>query len=75
MDPSGTVHIPISQAMKLIEERGLPVRPNAPPPDVNTQTEAGIRSVDVQVASGRRFRMKGQRRMKSLDRRRLSSFR
>ena len=29
MDQSGAVHIPISQAMKLIEERGLPVRPNA----------------------------------------------
>ena len=38
MDQSGAVHIPISQAMKLIEERGLPVRPNAPPPEVNTQT-------------------------------------
>jgi hypothetical protein len=41
MDPSGAIHIPISQAMKLIEQRGLPVRPNAPPPEVNTQTEAG----------------------------------
>ena len=29
-DPSGAIHIPISEAMKLIEERGLPVRPNAP---------------------------------------------
>jgi len=29
-DPAGAIHIPISQAMKLIEERGLPVRPNAP---------------------------------------------
>ncbi len=38
LDQSGAVHIPISQAMKLIEERGLPVRPNAPPPEVNTQT-------------------------------------
>ena len=41
MDQSGVVHIPVSQAMKLIEERGLPVRPNAPPPELNTQTEAG----------------------------------
>ena len=50
MDQSGTIHIPISQAMKLIEERGLPVRPNAPPPDVNTQTEAGnTKMLDVQV--------------------------
>jgi hypothetical protein len=29
-DPSGNVHIPIDQAMKLIEERGLPVRPSTP---------------------------------------------
>ena len=29
-DGTGAIHIPISQAMKLIEERGLPVRPNAP---------------------------------------------
>jgi hypothetical protein len=29
-DPSGAIHIPISEAMKLIEQRGLPVRPNAP---------------------------------------------
>ena len=32
-DPSGAVHIPISLAMQLIAERGLPVRPNAPPAD------------------------------------------
>ncbi len=30
-DSAGTIHISISQAMKLVEERGLPVRPNAPP--------------------------------------------
>jgi hypothetical protein len=29
-DASGTIHIPISQAMKLIAERGLPVRPSPP---------------------------------------------
>ncbi len=29
-DSTGAIHIPISQAMKLIDERGLPVRPNAP---------------------------------------------
>jgi hypothetical protein len=40
-DPSGAVHIPISMAMQLIAERGLPVRPNAPPPEINTQTGAG----------------------------------
>jgi hypothetical protein len=64
MDQSGAVHIPISQAMKLVEERGLPVRPNAPPPDVNTQTDAGnTKMLNVQVgplapeASG----MKGQK--------------
>ncbi len=50
MDSTGVVHIPISQAMKLIEQRGLPVRPNAPPPDSNTQTEAGNpKMLDVQV--------------------------
>jgi len=27
LDKNGTVHIPISEAMKLIEERGLPVKP------------------------------------------------
>ena len=26
-DQNGTIHLPISEAMKLIEERGLPVRP------------------------------------------------
>ena len=41
MDPSGAVHIPIDMAMQLIAERGLPVRPNAPPPELNTQTGAG----------------------------------
>jgi len=30
-DASGTIHISISQAMKVIAERGLPVRPNPPP--------------------------------------------
>ena len=40
-DSTGTVHIPINQAMALIVERGLPVRPNAPPRDFNTPTESG----------------------------------
>jgi hypothetical protein len=40
-DSTGAVHIPISLAMKLIEERGLPTRPSAPPAEINTQTEAG----------------------------------
>jgi hypothetical protein len=31
-DSSGAIHIPISQAMKLIEKRGLPVRPSTPAP-------------------------------------------
>ncbi len=30
-DASGTVHLPIALAMKLVEERGLPVRPHSPP--------------------------------------------
>jgi len=38
-DPSGAIHIPISQAMKLIEERGLPVRPN-PPPEAGRETRS-----------------------------------
>jgi hypothetical protein len=40
-DSAGTVHIPINQAMSLIVERGLPVRPSAPPRDFSTQTESG----------------------------------
>lgn len=40
-DSQGVVHLPISMAMQLIAERGLPVRPNAPPPEINTQTGAG----------------------------------
>jgi hypothetical protein len=39
MDQSGVLHIPISQAMKLVAQRGLPVRPNAPPAEVNAQSE------------------------------------
>lgn len=39
-DANGTVHIPISDAMKLVEQR-LPVRPNAPPPELTAQMEAG----------------------------------
>jgi hypothetical protein len=30
-DSNGAIHIPVSQAMKIIAERGLPVRPNSPP--------------------------------------------
>ena len=48
-DPSGAIHIPISLAMQLIVERGLPVRPNAPPPEINTQTAAGnTKMLDMQ---------------------------
>jgi CspA family cold shock protein len=39
MDQSGAVHISISRAMKLVEERGLPVRPNATPPEMDVQIE------------------------------------
>jgi hypothetical protein len=39
-DSNGAVHIPISLAMKLIAERGLPVRPNAPPREIGTQTQS-----------------------------------
>lgn len=41
MDSQGAVHIPISMAMQLIAERGLPVRPKSPPPELNSQTGAG----------------------------------
>ena len=41
-DPSGAVHISIDQAMKLIAERGLPVRPNKPPSV--TEVEDGMES-------------------------------
>jgi hypothetical protein len=34
-DPNGVVHIPISLAMQLVAERGLPVRPKAPPADLS----------------------------------------
>lgn len=34
-DSTGAVHIPINQAMALIVERGLPVRPSTPPRDFN----------------------------------------
>lgn len=40
-DSTGTVHIPINQAMALIVERGLPVKPSAPPRDFNEQTSTG----------------------------------
>ena len=49
-ESNGTIHLPISLAMKEIVERGLPVRPNAPPPDINTQTAAGnTKMLDVEA--------------------------
>jgi hypothetical protein len=48
-DSSGAIHIPISLAMQEIVDRGLPVRPNAPPPEINTQTAAGnTKMLDMQ---------------------------
>ena len=48
-DSSGAIHIPISLAMQLIVQRGLPVRPNPPPPEINTQTGAGnVKMLDMQ---------------------------
>ena len=36
--------------MQLIVDRGLPVRPNAPPPEINTQTAAGnTKMLDMQA--------------------------
>ena len=43
-DSTGTVHIPIDQAMALIVERGLPVKPSAPPRDFNAPMSTGARS-------------------------------
>jgi hypothetical protein len=37
-DSTGAVHIPINEAMALIVERGLPVRPSSPPREFGTQT-------------------------------------
>ena len=40
-DSTGAIHIPITEAMRLIEQQGLPVRPEAPPPNVNSQAKTG----------------------------------
>jgi hypothetical protein len=40
LDQTGAIHLPITDAMKLIEQRGLPVRSNAPPADLSEQTDA-----------------------------------
>ncbi len=49
-DPSGAIHIPVSLAMRLIVERGLPVRPNSPSAEINTQTAAGnTKMLDMQA--------------------------
>jgi len=40
VDKSGTVHLPIAEAMKLIEQRGLPVRPEGAAATVVTQLTA-----------------------------------
>jgi hypothetical protein len=45
-DPSGAVHIPVSMAMQLIAERGLPVRPKAPPAELNAP-EAGVPNIST----------------------------
>jgi len=44
-DSTGAVHIPISEAMNLIAQRGLPVRPSAQPADSAAQTEAGRQKI------------------------------
>lgn len=51
-DSTGAIHIPIELAMQLIVERGLPVRPHAPPAELNTQTAAGnTKMLDVQAGT------------------------
>jgi hypothetical protein len=49
-DPTGAVHISIGQAMKLIEERGLPVRPNKPPTNIDGAETAGTPAAAAQPA-------------------------
>ena len=44
-DRTGAIHVSIAEAMKLIEQRGLPVRPNAPPPDFTAETAGGSMNV------------------------------
>ncbi len=39
-DSRGVIHIPISEAMKLVEQR-LPVRPNAPPAELTSPEDVG----------------------------------
>ena len=45
-DKNGTIHLPITDAMKLIEQRGLPVRPAGTPAPAATPSGRG--DVDVQ---------------------------
>jgi len=40
VDKSGTVHLPITEAMKLVVERGLPVKPAGAPAAAMTQKAA-----------------------------------
>jgi hypothetical protein len=49
VDGSGAVHIPVSLAMQLIAERGLPVRPKAPPPDLNAAGTASAPKISKAV--------------------------
>ena len=44
-DQTGAIHISITDAMKLIEQRGLPVRPKAPPADFTAETAEGNMNV------------------------------
>ncbi len=50
-EASGTVHLPIALAMKLIVERGLPVRPNSPPAVRSTQTAPATEPIACEDAS------------------------
>jgi hypothetical protein len=43
-DKSGTIHIPITHAMKLIAERGLPVRPAGAPSGAVAQKTAAAKA-------------------------------
>ena len=40
-DSTGAIHIPITSAMQLIAQQGLPVRPEAPSPNGSAQMKSG----------------------------------
>ncbi len=47
-DQNGTIHLPINDAMKLIEQRGLPVRPAGTPTTTKPAAAATVASSSAQ---------------------------